>query len=132
MRHNITSLTASSTASLIKLSPSYTSHRPATILPPQTKSSIDQSLSELESNYRSSLEPATTAANHEPPNDEFFGGFLSRNSSLVDLAMIPPVDGNYGDYPLGAEAFNFVDFPNPEIDPLSCLNSDNDDEQRMG
>jgi hypothetical protein len=137
VRHNVTS----STVPRINSSSSSSFQRPATrltILPsPKTSSSIDQSLTELASNYHSSLAPAatttTTTANHQDtPNDEFFGGFLSRDSSLVDLAMIPPVDGPYADYPLGAETFNFVDFPNPEVDPLSCLNSDIDDEQHNG
>jgi hypothetical protein len=128
VRHNVTSSTVP-----YPNSSSTSFRRPATKLsampPPQATSSVDQSLSELENNYRSSLTPATTlSSNQEDPNDEFFGGFLSRNSSLVDLAMIPPVDGNYNDYPLGAETFNFVDFPNSEVDALSCLNSDNDEE----
>jgi hypothetical protein len=133
VRHNITSSTASliqsSSSSSTSLSRKWSSKLPN----PPTESSIDRNLSELESNYKSSLAPGTTiAANQEgSPNDEFFGGFLSRNSSLVDLAMLPPVDGNYDNYPLEAETFNFIDFPNPEVDPLSCLNSDND-EEHMG
>jgi hypothetical protein len=49
-----------------------------------------------------------------------FGGFLSRNSSLVDLAMIAPVDADsqeLSDYL--SEGFGFIDFPNPEVHPAN-------------
>lgn len=49
-----------------------------------------------------------------------FGGFLSRNSSLVDLAMIAPVDAEsqeLSDYL--SEGFGFIDFPNPDVHPAN-------------
>ena len=49
-----------------------------------------------------------------------FEGFLSRNSSLVDLAMIAPVDADsqeLSDYL--SEGFGFIDFPNPEVHPAN-------------
>lgn len=52
-------------------------------------------------------------------SDGGFPTFLSRNSSLVDLAIIPPpaLDSHNST----VDTFNFVDFPNPEVDPLTCL-----------
>lgn len=114
VRHNVISSAMTTGPTSSQAPPS------STMPPPQTSNtSINQSLSELESNYRNSL--GRTTATEESSNEEFFGGFLSRDSSLVDLAMIPQVDENHGD--LGAETFDFVDFPNIEIDPLTCLNS---------
>lgn len=47
-----------------------------------------------------------------------FGGFLSRNSSLVDLAMIAPVDEDQMEHTdIANRGFGFVDFPNPEVHP---------------
>lgn len=58
-----------------------------------------------------------------PGNSEPFTGFLSRDSSLIDLAMIPPVESDQlldvgpnkmgGDIAAGLDdsTFNFVDFP---------------------
>jgi len=96
-------------------------------------------LTELATNYRNVLNEGRAAAvsTSNPSNDNTsndptplsqmqrsnydsgtFGGFLSRNSSLVDLAMLapvadeePPPSDNTGD------GFGFVDFPNPEIYP---------------
>ena len=53
-------------------------------------------------------------------NLDFFDGFLSRNSSLVDLAMIAPVDDDEpGLSDLVNDGFGFVDFPNPEVHPAN-------------
>lgn len=105
--------------------------------PKEVPSSIKQptfptatgSLTELASNYHSSLF-STTANDVGECNDndptplsqmedrpglfsEVYSGFLSRNSSLVDLAMIAPVDD--GPEPMQSNhEFGFVDFPNPE------------------
>jgi hypothetical protein len=119
---------------------------------PRSTQELDQSLSELASNYRRSFvqqqnstasDAALAAAAAEAAaaaddlgsdsdptplsqmqqeRDESFTGFLSRNSSLIDLAMIAPVDDEEtSDVATSASnatnRFGFVDFPNPEVDP---------------
>lgn len=69
----------------------------------------DNSLAELESNYKN----AASNDNIYDSNDGGFSGYLSRNSSLIDLAMIAPVDDTQGKSPV----YPFVDFPHPEVDP---------------
>jgi hypothetical protein len=91
----------------------------------------NDSLSQLTSNYRNSLNDMSAQASLDDetmptPLDQMrdgnasgaFGGFLSRNSSLVDLAMIPNVD-EVDDQQTDFQSFgmNFVDFPNPEVYP---------------
>lgn len=99
-----------------------------------TLQSNANSLVELANNYRNSLnalnqttQQNTTVADsasrsHTPnlTNVESYG-FLSRNSSLIDLAMLAPLDDDVvGDQGLQTDAhgFSFVDFPNPEVHPL--------------
>jgi hypothetical protein len=91
--------------------------------------SSSDSLSELASNYRSSIGNALLLGVAEPtPLDEMQHlaaredhlpklGFLSRNSSLVDLAMIPGIDDDDGDGLPSTDTsktygMSFVDFPN--------------------
>jgi len=111
------------------------------------------SLSQLANNYRNVLNEAAKEAsssaddkvenndptplsemqgrNYESSSD--FGGFLSRNSSLVDLAMIAPVDEDDLEMPPPASSastdpsrgFGFVDFPNPEVHPSNSDPSSN-------
>ena len=58
-------------------------------------------------------QPAATAPTYQDP----FPSLLSRNSSLVDLAMIPDLDdGETASVPT-VPGMNFVDFPQPEVDP---------------
>lgn len=95
---------------------------------------VSDSLSQLETNYRNVLNEGATAAaaadSHDPtPLSQMrsgsnfesgeFAGFLSRNSSLVDLAMIAPVDEEFPapSSESNAQGFSFVDFPNPEVFP---------------
>jgi hypothetical protein len=103
---------------------------------PDQMPSANDSLSQLTSNYRNSLNDMSAQSLDEPddetmptPLDQMrdpnasgpFGGFqLSRNSSLVDLAMIPNVD-DADDQQTDFRSFgmNFVDFPNPEVYPTS-------------
>jgi hypothetical protein len=101
---------------------------------PDQMPSANDSLSQLTSNYRNSLNDmsAQSLENDDEtmptpldqmrdPNAAGFGGFLlSRNSSLVDLAMIPNVD-DPDDQQTDFRSFgmNFVDFPNPEVYPTS-------------
>jgi hypothetical protein len=97
--------------------------------------SANDSLSQLTSNYRNSLNdmsaqslddetetmPTPLDQMRDPNAAGAFGGFLlSRNSSLVDLAMIPNVDET-DDQQTDFQSFgmNFVDFPNPEVYPTS-------------
>jgi hypothetical protein len=97
----------------------------------------NDSLSQLTSNYQNSLNDMSTSLNETQSLDDetmptpldqmrdgnaagAFGGFLSRDSSLVDLAMIPNVDDT-DDQQTDFRSFgmNFVDFPNPEVYPTS-------------
>ena len=91
-------------------------------------SGVEDSLSQLTSNYHSSLagnsgSPTIEMQQESVPQQELDGflgetdqvfSLLSRNSSLIDLAMLP----NYDDTDLpDMPGFNFIDFPQPEIDP---------------
>ena len=106
---------------------------PMPILPAST--STANSLSELANNYQNSLkEDVVTDGSDDDPTplsqmqnvmSSTFdsgmldnSGFLSRNSSLIDLAMLAPVDealnGNCADEENGnhcGESFEFLDFP---------------------
>lgn len=73
---------------------------------------IQSSLSELSNNFRNSLNDATKG---DDLKDTYYG-MLSRDSSLVDLAMIPPVEapvdlGLDTDARVGDNLMTFVDFP---------------------
>ena len=99
---------------------------------PDQMPSANDSLSQLTSNYRNSLNdmsaqslddetmPTPLDQMRDPNASVGYGGFLSRNSSLVDLAMIPNVD-DPDDQQTDFRSFgmNFVDFPNPEVYPTS-------------
>jgi hypothetical protein len=100
---------------------------------PDQMPSANDSLSQLTSNYQNSLNdmsaqslddetmPTPLDQMRDPNASGAFGGFLlSRNSSLVDLAMIPNVDET-DDQQTDFRSFgmNFVDFPNPEVYPTS-------------
>lgn len=80
----------------------------------------NDSLSQLAYNYRNSLNDLSENKLLDDSNvdsSQYNEGysFLSRNSSLVDLAMIPSVDdGNEDPQDFG---LSFVDFPNPEVLP---------------
>ena len=91
-------------------------------------------LSQLAINYRNVLneerssgsqgqdetDPTPLSEMRGQNNLDFFDGFLSRNSSLVDLAMIAPVDDDEpGLSDLVNDGFGFVDFPNPEVHPAN-------------
>ena len=108
---------------------------PADAPKPVEPSTVD-GLSELAINYcnvlnqgKTSASPLQNTADPTPlsemqrqSNDSTgsFGGFLSRNSSLVDLAMIAPVDEDsqeLSDYL--SEGFGFIDFPNPDVHPAN-------------
>jgi hypothetical protein len=110
---------------------------PAQVLP--TSTSTANSLSELASNYQNSLkEDIVTEESDDDPTplskmqcritnsfdtmlEPAYVGFLSRNSSLIDLAMLAPVEENPGDLSSGGEgngnqsrgSYEFLDFPNP-------------------
>lgn len=76
---------------------------------------VEDSLSQLTSNYQSSLAGNNPTVEQQGSNDGF-PSLLSRNSSLIDLAMLPNYeeeDNALTDMP----GFNFVDFPQPELDP---------------
>ena len=100
---------------------------------------VEDSLSQLASNYQNSLAetplPEQSISHqsqheyHEPTQDQVatmafndpFPSLLSRNSSLIDLAMIPNLDGGdeNGDIVPIVEGMGFVDFPQPEVDPFN-------------
>lgn len=106
---------------------------PMPILPPST--SAANSLSELTNNYQNSLkDDVVTEDSDDNPTPlsqmqhgmscTFDGGmldstaFLSRNSSLIDLAMLAPVDEALNGTSTGddngnhsGESFEFLDFP---------------------
>lgn len=122
---------------------------PAVAVPPQTatttaklppSSSAADTLSALASNYQNSLLNSNNDNEGLESDDDptplsqmqgrsgtyydtpaAYSGFLSRNSSLVDLAMIAPVDEGLDDFLTetadAARGFGFVDFPNPEVHP---------------
>lgn len=101
----------------------------------------NDSLSQLESNFRNSLNEScdnlTQSYNNlgsvtdtdptplsmmrsteSSENMDFYSGFLSRNSSLIDLAMLAPIDEAM---PIQCDedsndfaSFGFIDFPNPD------------------
>ena len=75
---------------------------------------MNDPLSQLASNYRNSLMEIRD-------NDQLTSsGLLSRDSSLLDLAMIPDVDDGAPPAPETSDinpGFTFVDFPNPEVQP---------------
>jgi hypothetical protein len=91
---------------------------------------VEDSLSQLTNNYQNSLLADTPFPDRTGsqqlfesstynPNDPF-PALLSRNSSLIDLAMIPSVedgDDTNGDSMPTVPGMNFVDFPQPEVDP---------------
>lgn len=101
-------------------------------------SAAGDSLSQLTSNYRSSLNDlsAQDSANEVLPTplDQMqestngtFGGFLSRDSSLIDLAMIPNAEFDNSQPDLSSFGMNFVDFPNPEVYPAQEHGATNGD-----
>ncbi|GAX24688.1 hypothetical protein FisN_4Hh246 [Fistulifera solaris] len=82
------------------------------------------SLSQLASNYQHSLDEYRSHGDVRSDN-EHYEGRLSRDSSLVDLAMIPSLD-DVGAYQHESTTstkdefgWGFVDFPYPELDPSS-------------
>jgi hypothetical protein len=94
----------------------------------------DDSLSQLATNYRNSLNDMSSSHDFggdddtEPTpwhqmrcciSDQFSGFLMSRDSSLVDLAMIPGVDDEIPPSTDLSRDFglSFVDFPNPEVHP---------------
>lgn len=90
---------------------------------------VQDSLSQLASNYQNSLvdlpsypEPAYSGAQQQQDTSNSFGqdpfpSLLSRNSSLIDLAMIPTLEDGEDDAVPSIPGMNFVDFPQPEVDP---------------
>jgi hypothetical protein len=99
---------------------------------------VEDSLSQLASNYHNSLaaetphsEQTSSLNQSQPQSYQFpardqdtetiysdpFSSLLSRNSSLLDLAMIPNLEGEDGDMMPMITGMGFVDFPQPEVDP---------------
>jgi hypothetical protein len=69
---------------------------------------------------------------YDSGNSGIFTGFLSRNSSLVDLAMLAPVEEAL-EAPTttdSARGFGFVDFPNPDVYPLTSNNDDDEGSEK--
>mmetsp|Transcript_6272 Transcript_6272/g.8160 ORF Transcript_6272/g.8160 Transcript_6272/m.8160 type:complete len:495 (-) Transcript_6272:119-1603(-) len=106
-------------------------------------------LSQLVSNYQNTLNDmssvyALTEGTDPTPLDQMrdtpFAGFLSREDSLIDLAMIPILDNNadhssYAEAPSSAGAhddndddggFNFIDFPNLYVYPSTETKSNDE------
>lgn len=91
---------------------------------------VEDSLSQLANNYQNSLVdlpsyPEQAVSSSQPASQgqpaaypqEPFPSLLSRNSSLVDLAMIPTLEEGETDAMPIVPGMNFVDFPQPEVDP---------------
>ncbi|KAL7567553.1 hypothetical protein ACA910_000157 [Epithemia clementina (nom. ined.)] len=93
-------------------------------------------LSQLASNFRNSMNDLAGDQSQEvnPTSSDlydqmsFHGGFLRRDDSLVDLAMIPFIDTNENageffqdgkehDGSTDDVGLNFIDFPNPDVFP---------------
>mmetsp|Transcript_16457 Transcript_16457/g.27889 ORF Transcript_16457/g.27889 Transcript_16457/m.27889 type:complete len:509 (-) Transcript_16457:60-1586(-) len=109
--------TGGATSALAASTPDFTFKEPH-----QLGMDIQSSLSELSNNFRNSLNEARS----DPPTSDVartsFYGMLSRDSSLVDLAMIPPVEsvgpelGQGQDQVANQQAMTFVDFPQDVYD----------------
>lgn len=114
---------------------------------------VNNPLSQLVTNYQNTLNDMSDdnnmSADHNYSNETEmdptpinqmtevpFAGFLSREDSLIDLAMIPIPDngvdnpaGNLMNPPMEGSAgseedgFNFIDFPNPDLYPINETNS---------
>jgi hypothetical protein len=123
-------------------------------LPPSTHPV--NSLAELASNYQTSLlkssddevldenedddDPTPLSqmqgrvGSYFDDNTGAYAGLLSRNSSLIDLAMIAPVDDDdtmdesssmaAAAADTSTRGFGFVDFPNPEVHPSASRDSE--------
>jgi hypothetical protein len=100
---------------------------------------VNASLSQLELNYRNSINELvenSLFADAEPtPLNEMMApryGFLSRDSSLIDLAMIPPVDDS--DTPRTHSDGLCLNFDFPDPDPVdkkpAAVQSDQQPQQR--
>jgi hypothetical protein len=94
----------------------------SSIMPPPSAASespVEASLSALTNNFRNSLGGITTASDQDRSQDRaiarmaaYIPGSLSRDDSLVDLAMIPMIEE--GDQSIAATStgpYTFVDFP---------------------
>lgn len=87
--------------------------------------SADEGLSQLERNYANCVKNAdqgnsssseTDLASLDDSTTRPTYGFLSRNSSLVDLAMIPEVEEEGDPSSQAPNGLTFVDFPNVQHD----------------
>merc|ERR1712222_170967 len=84
--------------------------------PHQLGMDVQSSLSELTSNFQNSLLEEGGGGEDHP------SGMLSRNSSLVDLAMLHPVEPTpVSEMKVKSEPdfMTFVDFPSQEMKPSS-------------
>lgn len=104
----------------IELPPAVTELVPSPLAPPTTtnysmSTGVQDSLSQLANNYQNSIGDLPDLPDQPDYLNDPFPSLLSRNSSLIDLAMIPAFDENEP-LPTGP-GMNFVDFPQPEVDP---------------
>jgi hypothetical protein len=87
--------------------------------PSAAESPVEASLSALTNNFRNSLEGLTTPTDQDRSQDRaiarmaaYIPGSLSRDDSLVDLAMIPMVEEGDQSIPVPSTGpYTFVDFP---------------------
>jgi hypothetical protein len=92
---------------------------PRTSNPLAAESPVEASLSALTNNFRNSLGGIETATDQDRSQDQaiarmaaYIPGSLSRDDSLVDLAMIPMVEeGDQSTPATSTGPFTFVDFP---------------------
>lgn len=84
------------------------------------------SLSQLASSYQHTLKEHRSEDDARAQHEQFLG-HLSRDSSLVDLAMIPSLEDAESFHPESGMStkdecgWGFVDFPYPELDPSSHI-----------
>jgi hypothetical protein len=104
---------AAATEALASAAPPFTFQDPH-----QLGMDIQNSLSELSNNFKNSLKQAPVTESSVSPSPY---GMLSRNSSLVDLAMLDPLEPT----PVSElqdtcdpVLMSFVDFPQIDLDPL--------------
>jgi len=96
----------------------------ATPNPLTAGSPVQDSLSQLQSNYKNSLQdlaaqekstalPDSTVSSRQPSSslNPYVPGSMRRDDSLVDLAMIPMIDGGTQENMFASNGLTFVDFP---------------------
>ncbi|CAB9519600.1 stress transcription factor A [Seminavis robusta] len=137
IRHSIgydSSATASAAAAVARVESSATATATTEGTSFFIPTGVQDSLSQLANNYQNSLAAESPYPDKAPSQPEAqpaqessdsynepFPSLLSRNSSLIDLAMIPTMmEGDEEDGMPTVPGMSFVDFPQPEVDPSNA------------